>query len=310
MIFLKNWIRLIRIENLLMILLTEWVVKWALIDLVLKESRMEYRMSDSLFWLLAGSSLLIATSGYIYNDIKDAEADQYKLSLRPIAQGLIAPKPAGIIAQAMNVVAVLLAFTAAVMIYKPGLAGIPLLAMSLLFGYSRGIKCMGMLGNFLIATTIALVPLMIWIFAFYDPKHFGLLQSTAFIDLHISVFFIAGFAFLATLLREWVKDREDREADQKVGCYKWAGMNEHSFTKGYSLVTLMLILLIALFQELMPNSFLPMKWILFVVALALLTLNLKAWIQSENQSQLSKWSLYLKLVLLIGLLSPLIQVFR
>ena len=67
-----SFLKLIRYKNLLMVMLTMVLTKYALIDSYIKQSY----LSDFQFLILTISILSITAGGYIINDIFDIEADK------------------------------------------------------------------------------------------------------------------------------------------------------------------------------------------------------------------------------------------
>ena len=81
-----SFFTLIRWKNLIIILLTELIIKYSLIDYFLYSAGLNYRMSGELFFSLVLSSLFIAAAGYIINDIEDIEIDRVNANNRPLVK--------------------------------------------------------------------------------------------------------------------------------------------------------------------------------------------------------------------------------
>ena len=67
-----DFFRLIRLKNLLIIALTQIIVKFSFIDVLFPHDF----PSDTHFLLLVFSTVFIAAAGYIINDIYDVETDK------------------------------------------------------------------------------------------------------------------------------------------------------------------------------------------------------------------------------------------
>ena len=67
--------RLIRLPNLLIILLTQSLIRWSLISPLLKANGMSLQMSHSLFVMLMLATILVTAGGYVINDYFDRKID-------------------------------------------------------------------------------------------------------------------------------------------------------------------------------------------------------------------------------------------
>ena len=100
-------LQLIRWKNLLIILFTEVVIKYGLMDYYFSKMEFSYRMSPLLFWTLVFSSLFIAAGGYLLNDIQDVEIDRVHKSNRPLVSEAISKKTASILMYTFNIVGII-----------------------------------------------------------------------------------------------------------------------------------------------------------------------------------------------------------
>ena len=66
-----NFLRLIRIQNLIIVALTQYLMRWAIIRPLLKINDFEFQFSEFNFFLLVLSTLLITAAGYVINDYFD-----------------------------------------------------------------------------------------------------------------------------------------------------------------------------------------------------------------------------------------------
>src|SRR5438045_3765302 len=69
------FLKLIRVENLLMIALTQILLRYFVLQKILKLYHIPLGMSDGLFYLVVLSTILIAAGGYIINDYFDIKTD-------------------------------------------------------------------------------------------------------------------------------------------------------------------------------------------------------------------------------------------
>lgn len=299
-------LNLIRWKNLLIILLTEAVIKFALMDYFFASSGLSYRMTNEIFVLLALSSIFIAAAGYIINDINDVEIDSVNNKNRPLVSGDIKISTANILLYAFNIIGVVLAFYVAFETKKIGLAAVQLFVMALLYGYSNFYKCSKLVGNILVSLTTALVPFLIWIYTIYDVLAQGFMFSYDLRWMHLSVGFYMLFAFLSNMVRELLKDKEDADADMVNDCNTWAAsVSARSLKSLILFILLLLIILLVAYQYFFPIS------ILFRSSLSLIYTAIFAYVipklyKANTKGDYYKLSVVMKIIMLIGVISPVI----
>ncbi|RLD46467.1 MAG: hypothetical protein DRI86_03100 [Bacteroidetes bacterium] len=301
-----SFFTLIRWKNLIIILLTEIVIKYALIDFFLHTAGLSYRMSSELFFSLALSSIFIAAAGYIINDIEDVEIDRINASNRPLVNTRISLRFAKVLMYSFNIIGMIFAFYSAFLIKNLSIASFQLLIMALLYGYSISFKCKKLIGNIIIALITASVPLLIWVYTIYDVLAKSVMFTYEIRWMHLSVFFFVIFAFLTNFVRELIKDKEDAEADTSSSCNTWsATVSEKSF-KG--LIILLLIILevsIASYQINFAGNTVFKIALTLVLALIIIIVMPKL-IKSKSTNDYHKLSIIMKAIMFIGVLTPLL----
>ncbi|MCK5846193.1 MAG: UbiA family prenyltransferase [Bacteroidales bacterium] len=266
-------------------------------------------MSTPIFILIVVSSILIAAAANIHNDIHDVDIDRLTKSRKPIPNGDISIKSARYILYLFNSLGVILTFLAAHLIGEPFVAIFQLSILALLFAYSNSLKCSKLVGNIVVSLTVAMVPVVVWIYIVYDNSANGLMFNYDLRWMHLSIFFFSLFAFLSTLIREIVKDREDMKADTSCNCNTWAAtVSLKSFKILISILSIFLIAIIAFYQLYLPNLeiyrisfFIPMALILFGLIPMLL--------KGSSSKDFKKLSTFLKIIILSGLVTPIILLF-
>jgi len=305
-ILIMPFLNLIRWKNLIIILLTEIIIKYALIDFFLSSAGFEYRMSGILFLLLVLSSIFIAAAGYIINDIEDIEIDKFNDNEKPLVKGNISIKTAKFLLYAFNIIGVILSLGSAVIIKNPSLASLQLLIMALLYGYSISYKCKKIIGNVIIALTTASVPFLIWIYTIYDVLGKSIMFTYDLRWMHISISFYILFAFILNWIRELIKDKEDTEADKSRNCTTWAASTKTSSFKGLVIV-LMIIFSIVLvgYQLIFPIS-IYYRGSVISILIIMLFFGLPLIAKANNSEDYYKLSNIIKLIMLLGLLTPIL----
>lgn len=153
---------------------------------------------DYKLYLIVISTILITAAGYMINDYYDVKIDYVN---RP--QNVVVGK--GIKRRVVILLHTILNFTAIGLGYlvSPTIAFINFGAVFLLWVYSNQLKREPFIGNFTVAL---LTGVSIFLIGFYFQKS------------ELLVLTYAIFAFFLNLIREIIKDIEDRQGDRKHGC--------------------------------------------------------------------------------------------
>lgn len=214
MVKLFDFFRLIRWKNLLIVALTQHLIRHTLLIPFI-----DFLSLDNMqFMLLVISTVLVAAAGYIINDYFDIQVDQLN-NRKVIVGNTIKRREAIVIHFIFSGIGVGIGFYLGWQVGMWNLGFINLFSASALWFYSTHFKRSYLSGNLLISLLSALVLLIV---ALYD-----ILPAAEFNDLNaLAVFKIiciyAAFAFTTTFIREIVKDLEDLEGDQKMGHQTYA----------------------------------------------------------------------------------------
>ncbi len=268
------FLKLIRIQNLLIIAFTQYAVRWCIIYPIIKVSSTFYalQLSEFHFFLLVLSTIMIAAAGYIINDYFDVRIDKVNKPERMVIDKGVKRRVAIGAHTVINVLAILIALYVAYCIGSWRLALIHFVCAGGLWFYSTTFKRQFLIGNVIIALFTALVPLiaviynMIPIYREYIPIEEGL----SFISVWQYTFALAFFAFITTLLREIIKDIEDVDGDTEYGCKTMPILIGIKATKNIAMFIALLTIICLVFIQL---EFLKLEdyisFIYFIVALQL-----------------------------------------
>ena len=213
-------IRLVRLPNLLIVILTQFLVRYSLIGPFLFRGQPEAMsgLTDFIFLVLA--TIMIAAGGYLINDYFDMDIDRVNNSGLNNIGGKITTREVLMIYRIINGIGILGGFYLAYRIRSLTFGLIFPFITGLLWFYSLRYKRMFLLGNIVVSFLSAMVILVVWIFEFFhlrlDPMGF----SQLYINLRVVNLlcgWFAVFAFLVSVAREIVKDMEDREGDRLYG---------------------------------------------------------------------------------------------
>jgi len=262
-----SFLKLIRYKNLLMVLLTMILTKYAIINLFTST------ISDIQFILLAISILCITASGYIINDVFDVEADKINKPTKVFIGNTISKKNA---LQAYFILLILGLVFGVYSAYIKGNISYSILFIStiaLLYWYSKSLKKIAVIGNLVISFLTALTIFIVFIFEVKNTNsslNIAEEISNFFtsISVTISVFIYIIFSFFMTLIREIIKDIEDMKGDYALKMKTLPIIIGVNRTKNVVLVIsslVFLFLLLILKEEIWHLPLLFLYVILFII---------------------------------------------
>ena len=205
---MKYYLKLIRIENLLLIALMQLVIKYTFLN----QADILQALSDWKYFLLIIATLSIAAGGYIINDIYDVDVDTINKPNKVYIGTHISEKNAYNLYFALNVIGVGLGFYLSRTVNKPAIAAVFVICSALLYVYSNGLKQIPLVGNLVIAALAALSILVVGLFNIY-PFIFDFNRNEMFSILSVIIDY-AILAFLLHFAREIIKTIEDIEGDK------------------------------------------------------------------------------------------------
>jgi 4-hydroxybenzoate polyprenyltransferase len=304
------FLRLIRLPNLLIIALTMYMVRFGLIRPLAEWKGMSLQMPEIYFFLLVLSVSMIAAAGYIINDYFDVRIDKVNKPESVVVDNGIKRRVAMGAHTVINVIGIgigcFISYKAH--IFKLGSILFIFSATSLWF-YSTTFKRQFLIGNIVIALLSGIVPLIAGLYEMnYINNRFRDMLTIQNMDLNSSVFtLVAGFSFFAfilTLLREIVKDTEDREGDAAYGCKTLPVVLGLKGAKAAGvLVSLFVLFLISYLNVDFYNdirSRIPFYYIVFTLQLPLLLLTILL-IRASEKKDFKRISLLNKFIMLSGI---------
>ena len=295
---MRPYLTILRPNNILLTLFTQGVFMIA----ASRTSSFNIDWSN-IIWpeslLIILTCCLTAAGGYIINDLFDVETDHVNRPNKRILKRDISHKAA-------IVYYIILTALGQICGYYAGL-GIGLFASAiavLLYFYSSDLKAMGLPGNSLIAFMSGSV-------IYIASRGIHEINSAYFAEY-------AFLAFLLTMARELVKDAEDVEGDKEQGCETFPILHGTRKTNILSnvILALIVIFLVTAAYLLSIEPFFNVKSTIEIhsfiypafLLLALVPMILKSmWMigKANNKRDYKKISKWLKLTMLIGLISVL-----
>jgi 4-hydroxybenzoate polyprenyltransferase len=193
--FIKGFLRLVRVQNLLIVVGTQYLARVALIGP--REQWLRLLLEPQLA-ILTLSTVCIAAAGYIINDYFDVKIDIINKPERVVIGRYLKRRWAITLHQVLNVVGCALG-----LLLSRWVLAVDVLAVSLLWFYSANLKRQPFIGNFVVALLTA----------------FSLLIMAVYYRQNVDLLLVyASFSFIVTLVREIIKDMEDVRGDARYGC--------------------------------------------------------------------------------------------
>lgn len=309
---LKNpiiaFFKLIRIENLLIIAITQICIKYFVFAPFTEYSN----FTPFLFTISILSTLLIAAAGYIINDYFDVKTDKINHPETVVVDVSIKRRWAMVLHIVFNAIGLLLGLYLALKCHALRLVTFQILSIVLLWFYSTHFKKQLLVGNLVVSVLTATIPIMPMVYDYYlagnvDPLILYLIES--FLNtLVIIVLSYSAFAFLTSFAREVIKDMEDYKGDIQTGCKTmpivWGIITSKVVTFFIIIITIGLLLLASL-KFYAEQQFIAVYYILGLVVFPLVLLVIQT-IRAKTSKDFKMASLLLKFTMLFGIAFTLI----
>lgn len=228
---MKEFLKLIRWNNLLIIILTMVFMRYFVISPLLGLVKvamagapdvpvpMMLRLPLTDFIFLVAATLCITAGGYVINDYFDIQTDLVNRG-NIIVGNRISRRKAILLHSVFNIVGVAAGFYVS---FHAGLFWMGLLFLvvsGLLYFYSASYKRQFLVGNLIVAILTAMVPFLVILFEWPSLYKYYSVNAVHVPELSFLFYWVGGFAlfaFFTTFIRELIKDIEDFEGDKAYG---------------------------------------------------------------------------------------------
>ena len=293
-----DYLRLVRIGNLIFIALTMYLIKLGLFE--------PFGVAITLnlfgFTMLVLAVVFTAAAGYVINDIYDVQADAHNKPERSFIGKSISEKAGYRFYFTLNIIGVLLGFYVSNMIEKPGFSAFFVVGSAVLYLYNAQFKQSLLIGAFLVSAIVGLIPVGVGL---YDllPAIVPQNQQTQSVIFSVLIDYSI-FALLINFIRELVKDQEDINGDYNAG-YQTVSivLGKERTNKVIFGVTLLPILFLVyyLYRYLFEHLYAVMYTLLLLIG-PLIYFAVNIWTAS-SQKNFRKLSKILKFVMFFGIIS-------
>ncbi len=305
---ISAYFRLIRPVNLGIIVLTQLLLRFCVVEVYLGLSGVGPALGYLYLALLVLATLLIAAGGYVINDIHDVVPDAAnKPDIARVGKEISvrdAWKYYWVLTLTGTLLGLYLAFSIDYLmagLVFPAVAG-------MLYFYSARYQKVVLTGNLLVALMSAMVVMVLWLFEFFalkdDPVRFVEAMKQIPV-LHYIVAAYSLFAFFVSLMREIVKDAEDCRGDEASGYLTFAvryGTRAARRLAGY--IHLLTMVLLAMAMVLLYREGLQLVfWYLAITVMLLLAYVLYQLSRANDTQDFKFLSNAYKLIMVAGILS-------
>lgn len=307
---LLAFLKLVRIENLIMIALTQVLLRYCVLQKVFNMNGIQLELRDTVFYGLVLSTVLIAAAGYIINDYFDVKTDTINHPDTVVVDKVIKRRWAIILHLSFTCLGIVLGMYAALKTGYLRLAIFHFAAAALLWFYSTHLKKQLLVGNIvvsLLSSAVIFMPLVYELGVMQKlDQGFILTYKHALLSVFKITFIFSLFAFITSMAREIIKDMEDYKGDKETGGLTmpivW-GIRVSKFNVFFLLVITVILLLFVVYNTIkaqhvffsLNNTYILLSLVLPLSILALYTL------KASESKQFKRASLLLKFVMLMGL---------
>lgn len=294
--------QLIRWPNLLFIAITQILFYFIVIPFCYNQvGSGESKISDDVFLIILGASLLIGAGGYIINDYFDINIDQVNKADKMIIGKYINRRSAILLHATFSFVGLLLSIDASAKLHNWYIALFNLIAILLLLFYSTTFKKKLLIGNIIIGLLTAWT---IFVLTVADIRFHQLSNPAWSKVLKLSILY-GGFAFIISIIREVIKDMEDVGGDRKFGCTTMPIVWGIHVSKVYTAVWI--IVLCGSVAALITYFLFIKWWLIFIYGIIAVIMPLiyviRKLYRAKNASDFHQLSSMIKFIMLAGILS-------
>lgn len=300
-----NFLKLIRLPNLLIIALTQYLIRFTIIIPILQVYNLTSSLSEINFFLLVLSTVLIAAGGYVINDYHDQQIDMINKPEKVIIGKLISKK------QGINFHTILSLAGIAIGIYLSFIQNIAflwqidMLCVAFLWAYSSQLKKIFLVGNIVISLLASLSLLIVLI----SEK---IIRTNNVKEAMYLVIAYSIFAFIMTWIREIIKDLEDKDGDLAFVRKTLPIVAGNTFSKWFTaflIMTVLFSLALIQYQQQQWHDKISFAYVVVVVELPLILLVIFLF-RAKTKGNYAVASLITKGIMLTGILSMLVFYLR
>ena len=298
--------RLIRFQNLFFIALTQLLFYYCIILPLSTNGKAIFTFDNFVITQIIIASVCIAAAGYIINDYFDLNIDRVNKPKKLVIETVISRRWAIFWHLFLSAIGIVFTGLISSKIHNPFLTFYNIVAVLLLWFYSTSYKKQLLTGNIIISLLTSWVIVVLYVII--QPLMF-LNSNVANFSFASTIFkftaLYAGFSFIISIIREVVKDLEDRMGDEKYGCKTmpivWGVQASKLFIMVWFIVLIAALLIVQIYAIQLTWWWAALYGFLFTILPLIIAVRIL--IKAENPSDYHKVSSLIKWIMLSGILS-------
>jgi len=298
--------RLIRFQNLFFIALTQFMFYYCIILPLSANGNAIFTFDNIVITQIIIASVCIAAAGYIINDYFDLNIDRVNKPQKLVIETVISRRWAIFWHLFLSAIGIVLTGIISSKIHNPFLTFYNIVAVLLLWFYSTSYKKQLLTGNIIISLLTSWVIVVLYVIV--QPLMF-LNSNVANFSFASTIFkftaLYAGFSFIISIIREVVKDLEDRMGDEKYGCKTmpivWGVQASKVFIMVWLIVLIAALLIVQIYALQLTWWWAALYGFLFTIIPLIIAVRILK--KAENPSDYHKVSSLIKWIMLSGILS-------
>ncbi|MEZ5008663.1 MAG: geranylgeranylglycerol-phosphate geranylgeranyltransferase [Chitinophagales bacterium] len=296
------YIKIIRPINLLMIAVTQLLFWFCIIQPIHKIYGSEPNLAIWQLLLLILSTVLIAAGGYVINDYYDLPIDLINKPGKVIVSEKISDENAFNYFSYLTGVGLIASLIVAITLGNYMLVLLPLIMASLLWFYAQSFKRMFLVGNLVVSIATAAV-IFILIYFEINWKEIELIPNQAKEIMLFGSGYMA-FVFVISMLRELVKDLQDRKGDEEFEAKTIPIVLGESKTKIVAFFWILLLIfgVVYIQKDLKAHQWLPISYMIVFIQLPAVWLGFKL-IKAKDSADYGAISNWVKGIMFFGMIS-------
>ncbi|MCP4120471.1 MAG: UbiA family prenyltransferase [Bacteroidetes bacterium] len=301
---LLPFLKILRPVNLLIIILTQYLFWFYIVVPDYAIFSLIPLMSVWQVLLLMLSTVLIAGGGYVINDYYDLPIDLVNKPDKVIVSRTISDNVAFNYYIGLTIAGIASALIVALTLGNYALVILPITIACLLWFYAQTFKRMFLVGNIIVAFSSAAVIFLLLLFEVDWAKNAIDMAPETNDILKFGLGYMI-FAFLMSMVREVVKDLQDKEGDEQFECRTLPVV--WGITGGKIVAALFMILVMAGVCRIQLvlldfKNYLPFAYLLIMIQLPAIYM-LVMLFKAKNAGQFSTLSKGVKAIMLFGVLT-------
>jgi 4-hydroxybenzoate polyprenyltransferase len=300
-----NYLKLIRLPNLLIIALTQYLIRYTIIIPILTVYGLTSSLSEINFFLIVLSTILIAAGGYIINDYHDQQIDLINKPERVIIGKTVSKKQGIIFYAALSATGIAIGIYLSFVHNVPLIWQINFISAALLWLYSSMLKKIFLIGNVLISLLSSLSLLIIFI----SEK---IIQTNEVKETKYLIIAYSIFGFIMTWIREVIKDLEDKEGDLIFDRKTLPIVAGEVFSKWFAVLLIFVVLYSLMFIQYKQQQWhdkISFAYVIAGIELPLIVLFVLL-LRANTKKQYTVSSRLTKVIMVTGILSMLVFYLR